>query len=768
MRNRLGWLVMLGATMGTACSADAPPDDGENVGSAGAAIRNCPVTDPDYPLCEPAPPPTVCNGGTGWVQVSAPTITLGQSLTVSWSGQLPKACNESLTLNGVPVPASGSKTVVPRSSVDASFVLGVTSHVIARASAALVLPSTVHVDGNTEDWKRLLLQALDTTNTKVVLGQNVDMDLSGRDLIPVAPGVTLTSEIPLVVGPVATQPASVVRGGVFSLVRPGRDAKNLGPRLYTTQRPKALFSLRCLAGSPGPEHITFSNFRIQGPDFDTMDGDDKLERGIEINSCLGVEIANMEMSGWSGAAIHVSDASDRILGYSSVSIHDSFFHHNQHEGGNGYGIDMGEGAYSNIERNVFDFNRHAITASGKAGTGYRADHNLILKGGGRHSKWYNEYTHLMDVHGDANCPDVPLNQHTWNCGNAGDQFWMTNNAFQYTNDNDIKIRGTPRIAALINGNVFARHDKDDAIDRTEGDTHINIGANTYDVDTYGEYGVCDFDGDGKDDLFLATGASWWFKSAAKLHWVYLSPATERLSQVRLGDFDGDHRCDVMAINRGTNAWEIASGGSGAWTALPGSYPGVAIDELRTGDFDGDGITDLFRRDPSGQWWAISPGHYGPLALQSSDQPLDSLKLGDFDGNGITDVLGHSGGKWAISWNGTSPWQPASGLSDDLGRVFVANVDGQPGDDVVRYVQDTGTKAHWERSSGARTPWVTFRSFAWPASSDPAFVPAALTKTFVGRFGAGSAAGVLMVEPDRMSSFAGLTDAAFVPHALYAY
>jgi hypothetical protein len=34
-----------------------------------------------------------------------------------------------------------------------------------------------------------------------------------------------------------------------------------------------------------------------------------------------------------------------------------------------------------IERNVFDFNRHAIAAGSEPGTGYTAQHNLVLKGG---------------------------------------------------------------------------------------------------------------------------------------------------------------------------------------------------------------------------------------------------------------------------------------------------------------------------------------------------------------------------------------------------
>ena len=69
-----------------------------------------------------------------------------------------------------------------------------------------------------------------------------------------------------------------------------------------------LSSLSCGAGNYNGNNIHLVGFRIQGPDFDTMDGDDKLERGVQIDSCLDVEIANMEISGWSGAAVYVADS----------------------------------------------------------------------------------------------------------------------------------------------------------------------------------------------------------------------------------------------------------------------------------------------------------------------------------------------------------------------------------------------------------------------------------------------------------------------------
>ena len=298
------------------------------------------------------------------------------------------------------------------------------------------------------------------------------------------------------------------------------------------------------------------------------DGDENLEEAIKIESCVGVEIANMELSGWSGEAIGVWDPAKRqllpaapparhllpparqLLDSEVVWSPDYFIHHNQHEGKFGYGVDVYEGAWAKIERNVFDFDRHAITASGSRGIGYLANQNLVLRGSDVHEQ-------MFDVHGDDNC--FPGGSSAWNCGNAGSLFWFTDNAFQYTASDAIQLRGKPRIGAYIENNVFAHHSVDDAVALQ---THAHVypdplaRANRAGFDSYGQYGVCDFNGDGRDDLFLPTGATWW-SSAGKMNWVYLNAASETLGQVALGDFDGDGRCDVFAVHGGK--WVISSG-----------------------------------------------------------------------------------------------------------------------------------------------------------------------------------------------------------------
>jgi hypothetical protein len=212
----------------------------------------------------------------------------------------------------------------------------------------VTLPSVVHIKGGTPAWRDLLIQAIGTPNTLVLLAANVEMDMSGYEGIYIVQGVTLTSEAPPVgnttmsaaasaagespIGvqgnvlsmtaqrsaAVVTQPpgaapqnnvTSIARtlpaegvvavgwGDVFSSYTVARTPRTLGPRLFTYTRPKPLFNVRCNGENIFGDNVHIVGFRLQGPHWDTEDGDDNLEQGINVSSCVGVEIANMEISG---------------------------------------------------------------------------------------------------------------------------------------------------------------------------------------------------------------------------------------------------------------------------------------------------------------------------------------------------------------------------------------------------------------------------------------------------------------------------------------
>ena len=153
--------------------------------------------------------------------------------------------------------------------------------------------------------------------------------------------------------------------------------------------------------------------------------------------------------------------------------------------------------------------------------------------------------------------------------------------------------------------------------------------NRFDFDSFGRYGACDFDGDGVDDLFLATGTTWWFSSFGEFQWSYLNAKKERLNQVRPGYFDNDLRCDVLAEQSGQ--WVISSGGTSDWRPL-GAF-GAPLSQVQFGRFDPNqrdhrpGVTrrttHAFRRAPDGQWFVTPLSHPDWQPVQRSSFPIVS-------------------------------------------------------------------------------------------------------------------------------------------------
>ena len=141
------------------------------------------------------------------------------------------------------------------------------------------------------------------------------------------------------------------------------------------------------------DFVRISGFRLYGPAFEDQGDSD---RGIHVDRCVDKVVLNMEIAGWGAAAINVEDTkgfdiaenSDspggRIWYPEQVKIANNYVHHNQHSsrGGHalGYGVVVSHGAWADIRESVFDFNRHAIAASGDTGS-HAAERNLFLKGG---------------------------------------------------------------------------------------------------------------------------------------------------------------------------------------------------------------------------------------------------------------------------------------------------------------------------------------------------------------------------------------------------
>lgn len=485
------------------------------------------------PIGEDGPVPAQPNTGclskiTASLAASVPSIDLGQSVTLRWNARVPSNCAAALHLTGYPsanVPRSGSLTVTPMATssyaLAATLPGSATTVTVASVRITVVLPPSVAITSN--DQAPLLVQALGTPGTIVTVANSVVLDLSYREPIPIRESVTLQG---------------------------GRTSRDPGPLLYTTTRPGILFDVQ-------GDNVRIAGLRIRGTDLGVSEAD--YSNGISSSSYVNLEITNNELYGWSGSAVRVNDNSNRIdpaTNPETVRVHDNYIHHNQHVGSHGYGVVVGNGAYALIERNVFDWNRHAIAGDGSSGSGYHAYSNLILKNGGLHRSiggvW--THTHQFDMHGQDSCgviatlEDIFDEASLFNCGTAGYDMIIRNNTFLYTSGPDIKLRGTPErtpYGAFVGSNVFAQSPIGAAIQQEERGLLIEDG-NVFGFDGSAALGSCDFDADGIDDSFMATGQTWWFSSRGTMPWSYLNNSPRTLSELTLVYADADPRCDVIA------------------------------------------------------------------------------------------------------------------------------------------------------------------------------------------------------------------------------
>ncbi|UKJ07653.1 right-handed parallel beta-helix repeat-containing protein [Solitalea lacus] len=162
----------------------------------------------------------------------------------------------------------------------------------------------------------------------------------------------------------------------------------------------------------GGENILFLGLRIKGPNPTTEKS--RNATGISVNHNY-VEVRYCELAGWPYAAIEFSHSNNG-------RVNNCLIHHNQ-KNGLGYGIVIVSASVI-IDHNVFDYNRHAIAATGNPNDSYEAYNNIILGHGNGHS---------FDMHG------MNIN------GNVlgGRDIKIYNNEFRNPSERAVMIRGVP-------------------------------------------------------------------------------------------------------------------------------------------------------------------------------------------------------------------------------------------------------------------------------------------------------------------------------------
>ncbi len=237
---------------------------------------------------------------------------------------------------------------------------------------------------------------------------DVEIDMNGREALPILEGVTLASSRGL-------------EGSEGGLIFSG----NLRtPGVFTS------------AG----DCVRITGLRVRGP-YPHRDRIDTDSRGIS-STHFGMEIDNCEISGFRSSATGFGAGASR--GY----VHHNHIHHNQ-QAGLGYGVSLAGDVL--IEGNLFDWCRHHIASSGSPGSGFEARYNICGE---------NANSHLFDMHGGRDRGDAT--------DIAGDWMNIHHNTFKCQEFRSVGIRGVPSQGAKIHHNWFYSPDPENVVRTLEG------------------------------------------------------------------------------------------------------------------------------------------------------------------------------------------------------------------------------------------------------------------------------------------------------------
>lgn len=524
---------------------------------------------------------------------------------------------------------------------------------------------------------------------EIAAGESISMeDYLG---LPIPAGVTIRgNRRGVLVGPELRQP-NFIDGSLFKVF--GDDVRITGLRLR------------------GPSRSVDSN----PPNSSCIEVSDQFVRTlIDHNDLSDWPESTVSVTGGHAGEFSCGDDVAPGAHAKNVRVVRNFIHDNQREGA-GYGVVVGSGGYVDIEGNTFLRNRHAIAADGTLGNSYSAWFNLVLADAPCYGFLCHDHEQDFDMHGSDRS-----SHHTG--GSAGSAVEIARNTFFGTNRRNFDLRGQSCGVNLFHDNI-SRQSAEDAIRwfvpsspfSTSGDqisppstppSWLVMQNNQFDAPNPTDHlAVGDFDGDGKDDLFLATGGAWYFASGGVAEWRLLSANTDTLDHLMLGDFDGDGITDVFT-QHGFN-WDISWGGKSPWQTV--NVSGNILGNSVVGDFDGDHRADVFYAD--GQHWYVSYGGNTPFVLvNDSSFRVPDLRFGDFNADGRTDVFSVVSQSWQVSFSATSPWtRLRSKLTDSVSNLIVADFDGDGRADVATVALGSSLNIQWKISRSGTGGWTTLRS-----------------------------------------------------------
>lgn|GEM_PF-1856611 len=485
-----------------------------------------------------------------------------------------------------------------------------------------------------------------------------------------------------------------------------------GYRSQTFNGPQILACVAPLEESPGGDNpfffatgkaVRFTGFRLHGPDGDSrcetfIKNAEKPEPAIEIShddssaNLPTVWVDHMEISHWpNDPGVFVADPNHNAqpnpttppglpTDTPAALTVGNFLHNNQ------TGVNSGGAMFSQIRANVFygGANQLQPVSSREGGClgGYAAMDNLFLTETGKSS------SDDVDMHGSFSFTN---DKSSWDAGLTGDYFDVGWNTFLKTDETiaggvvgnfeaNVNQRGSSCRFIAIHNNVFLQPQGNAIrVNSTDGSVTppVQYGPNSFNAQdpTQGLLLAGDFDGDGIDDVFLATGAAWYYSSGGQAEWRYLNRASDPASALLLGDFDGDGRTDVLAVH-GPNI-DVSWAGVSAWQTI--NQTAWPLADLAVGDFDGDGRSDLLLATGTQWFWAPGGQNWQKWPVSYPDT-IPNLRFGHFTNTGKTQtqILRVQKGRWQVTELDMKSWAdiPGEAPVDSMSGSVTGDFDGQ--------------------------------------------------------------------------------------------